>query len=169
VGCDQQPQLTGLSQAGQITRAHIPARRAAPCIGRCQARHADRADLQSYAGLTAKRKYDSIGWLGNRLLKLSWPWFRRSRERGFAEGNCYGGTKAIYGSLPALGGRQARRLVQCKRRDVWLVSRSVSKSVTACMRVTFGTVGSARQGCTYERDLRCHSSPLLLHTTQSYH
>ena len=77
--------------------------------------------------------------------------------------------KQYTGHYQRWGGKQAKRLVECKRREVWLVSRSVSKSVTACMRVTFGTVGSARQGCTYERDLRCHSSPLLLHTTRTYH
>lgn len=67
----------------------------------------------------------------------------------------YGDTKAIYGSLPVLGGKQARRLVQCKRREVWLVSRSVSKSVTACMRVTSAVsgrdVGSTKGICAATR------------------
>lgn len=44
-------------------------------------------------------------------------------------------------------------------------SRSASKSVTACMRVTSAVPGS--RIAAYGRDLRCHSSQL--HTTRTYH
>lgn len=61
--------------------------------------------------------------------------------------------------ITSAGRKTSEEAGAVQRREVWLVSQSVSKSVTACMRL--------RRQC--PAGMRAKGSALPLHTSRTYH